>query len=77
MAPTLTLLDLNLSNQLLFNVSALNDQDLSFGKELAINVTDFAEKANLLLLENRIGSARDGGDSFVVSQLPSKDNSSG
>ena len=77
MAPTLTLLDLNLSNQLLFNVSAFNDQDLSFGKELAINVTDFAEKANLLLLENRIGSARDGGDSFVVSQLPSKDNSSG
>ena len=62
MAPTLTLLDLDLSKEVVFNVSALNDQDLDLNNELAFNVSAFAEKANTLLLETSVSSARDGGD---------------
>ena len=62
MAPTLTLLDLDLSKEVVFNVSALNDQDLALNNELAFNVSAFAEKANTLLLETSVSTARDGGD---------------
>ena len=61
MAPTLTLLDLDLSKDVAFNVSALNDQDLVLSNALAFNVSAFAEKANTLLLETSVGAARDGG----------------
>ena len=59
MAPTLTLLDLDLSKEVLFNVSALHDQDLALSNNLAFNVSAFAEKANTLLLDTSV--ARDGG----------------
>merc|ERR1712037_451061 len=59
MAPTLTLLDLDLSKEVLFNVSALHDQDLALSNKLAFNVSAFAEKANKLLLDTSV--ARDGG----------------
>ena len=59
MAPPLTLLDLDFSKDLAFNVSAFDGFDQSH-KE-AFNVSAFAEQANTLLLETSIGTARDGG----------------
>ena len=59
MAPTLTLLDLNLSKEVGFNIS---DHDLALSNDVAFNVSEFAEKANTLLLETSVGVARDGGD---------------
>ena len=59
MAPPLTLLDLDFSKDLAFNVSAFDGFDQSHKD--AFNVSAFAEQANTLLLETSIGTARDGG----------------
>merc|ERR1712037_684757 len=61
MAPTLTLLDLDLSKEVVLNVSSLDYQDLALNNQLAFNVSAFAEKANTLLLETSVSTARDGG----------------
>ena len=68
MAPALTLLDLNLSKEVGFNISAISDHDLAFNNNVAFNVSAFAEKANTLLLETSVGAARDGGDLVVSSR---------
>merc|ERR1712223_1940641 len=59
MAPPLTLLDLDFSKDLAFNVSAFDGFDQSHND--VFNVSAFAEQANILLLEASIGTARDGG----------------